>query len=173
MAVREILQLGNPTLRMKCTTVKSFGDDHVQSVAADLLDTLSDFRSRRGFGRGIAAPQIGVSERIVVLHTDQPLVLVNPVILRRSRRHMTLWDDCFCFPDILARVRRSLSVEVRYQDENGRRHTLKAGGGLSELLQHEIDHLDGILAVDRAIDSKHIVFRTEYEKWGKGKAIAL
>ena len=80
---------------------------------------------------------------------------------------MTLWDDCFSFPDLLVKVRRNLSIEVRYQDMQGEKHTLKAGQGLSELLQHEIDHLDGILAIDRAIDSKHIVLRSEYEKWEK------
>ena len=78
---------------------------------------------------------------------------------------MTLWDDCFSFPDILVKVNRSLSIDVRYQDEEGKKRTLRAESGLSELLQHEIDHLNGILAIDRAVDSKHIVFRSEYERW--------
>ena len=78
---------------------------------------------------------------------------------------MTLWDDCFSFPDILVKVNRSLSIDLRYQDEEGKKRTLRAESGLSELLQHEIDHLNGILAIDRAVDSKHIVFRSEYERW--------
>ena len=87
---------------------------------------------------------------------------------------MTLWDDCFSFPTLLARVRRNLTVEVRYQDVEGKHHLLKAEGALSELLQHEIDHLDGTLAIDRAIDSKHIIYRSEYEKHvGKREAVVL
>ena len=78
---------------------------------------------------------------------------------------MTLWDDCFSFPDILAKVNRNLSIEIRYRDEEGKKLSLRAESGLSELLQHEIDHLDGILAIDRAVDSKHIVYRSEYERW--------
>ena len=77
---------------------------------------------------------------------------------------MTLWDDCFSFPDILVKVKRSTTITIRFQDESGKRKTLTADGSLSELLQHEIDHLDGILAIDRAVDSKHIVLRSEWKK---------
>lgn len=167
MPVHEILQLGNPTLRAKCKPVKMFGTERLNALTADLRDTLYDFRTRNGFGRGIAAPQIGVSERVIFIHVDEPLTLINPLITRHSRRMMTLWDDCFSFPDLLVKVKRSLLIEVRYQDVLGKRRTLKAGEGLSELLQHEIDHLNGVLAVDRALDTKHIVLRSEYEKWVK------
>ena len=167
MSVREILQLGNPTLRVKCEPVKSFGTEKLTSLVNDLRDTLYDFKSRNGFGRGIAAPQIGVTERVIFIHIDEPLV--NPIIIKRSRKQMTLWDDCFSFPNLLVKVRRNLSIEVRYQDVDGRKHTLKAEDGLSELLQHEIDHINGILAIDRAIDSRHIIFRSEYDRWSKQK----
>jgi peptide deformylase len=80
---------------------------------------------------------------------------------------MTMWDDCFSFPHLSVKVKRHLSIEVRYQDVEGRKHTLRAEDGLSELLQHEIDHINGILAIDRAIDSRHIIYKTEYEKWVK------
>lgn len=169
MPVREILQLGNPTLREKCVPVRQFGNDQVHSLIADLRDTLYDFKARNGFGRGIAAPQIGVTERVIFIHIDQPLALINPVITKRSRKLMTLWDDCFSFPSLLVKVRRNLSIEVRYQDDEGKKHTLKAGDGLSELLQHEIDHINGILAIDRAIDSRYIIFRSEHERWVKQK----
>jgi len=131
----------------------------------DLHDTLEDFKARYGFGRGIAAPQIGSTQRVIFVNVGAPLAFINPVIIKRTRKQMTLWDDCFSFPDLLVKVRRSLSIEVHYQDETGKRHLLKAEGPLSELLQHEIDHIQGILAVDRAIDSKHIIYRSEYEKW--------
>jgi len=167
MPVREILQLGNPTLRENCAPVKVFGKSLV-ALAADLRDTLYDFKKNNGFGRGIAAPQIGVTERVIFIHIDEPLALINPVITKRSRKKMTLWDDCFSFPNLIVKVRRSLSIHVRYQDLRGGRHTLKAEAGLSELLQHEIDHINGVLAIDRAIDSKHIVFRSEYQRWVEG-----
>jgi peptide deformylase len=165
MAVREILLLGNPTLRVNCVPVSSFRSHEILPLVTDLHDTLYDFKLRNGFGRGIASPQIGVTQRVIFINVDEPLVLINPVIVKRSRGLMTLWDDCFSFPDLLVKVRRNISIEVRYKDENGKAQRLSVKGGLSELLQHEIDHINGVLAVDRAVDSKHIVFRSEYERW--------
>ncbi len=160
MAVRDILLLGNPALRAPCARVRSFPG--ARGTVRDLRDTWADFRRRRGFGRGIAAPQIGVQDRVVYL--AEIGALINPAITRRSRQTMTLWDDCFSFPDLLVKVRRHLRVSVEYQDVAGRKRTLAAEGGLAELLQHEIDHLDGILALDRAVDSRHIILRSEWEK---------
>lgn len=164
MAVREILLLGNPLLRARSAQVKRFHDAGIGRLTDDMRDTLQDFRERSGFGRGIAAPQIGSSLRAIVIDVDGPLPLINPVITRRSRKMMTLWDDCFSFPDILAKVRRNLAIEVRYQDLDGKHHMMSAEGGLSELLQHEIDHLDGVLAIERAIDARHIIYRSEYQR---------
>ena len=165
MPIREILQLGNPILRAQCAAVRSFGTQELMAVVNDLRDTLNDFRQRNGFGRGIAAPQIGNTIRVVFIQMDEPLVLINPVITGRSRKLMTLWDDCFSFPNLVVKVKRHLAVDVRYQDADGKRHSLRAEDGLSELLQHEVDHVNGVLAIDRAIDSKHVIFRSEYEKW--------
>jgi peptide deformylase len=169
MATREILQLGNPVLRETCAPVRSFDPDRLEGIVRDLRDTLDDVRRRNGFGRGIAAPQIGVTERLIFVDVGTPLAMVNPVIIQRSRKKMTLWDDCFSFPDLMVKVKRNLAVQVRYQDLQGRRHTLEAGGALSELLQHEIDHLNGVLAIDRAIDSRHIAYRRELEKKEKAR----
>ncbi len=164
MSVQPIAQLGNPILRVRCTPVREFGSDAVREVAIDLRDTLREFRARNGFGRGIAAPQIGKTQRILFINTGEPMPLVNPVIVRRSRTRMTLWDDCFSFPDLVVKLRRNVSVEVTYQDLEGRKHRLEAEGSLAELLQHEIDHLDGVLAIDRAIDSRHIAYRSELHR---------
>jgi peptide deformylase len=84
-----------------------------------------------------------------------------------------LWDDCFSFPDILVHVERNCSIEVAFLDERGRRSSLKAEGAFSELLQHEIDHLNGVLAIDRAVDSRHIILRSEYNKLADKSHIAL
>jgi peptide deformylase len=174
MAVREILLLGNPGLRKRSVPVRGFGHQKWSALVGDLQDTLADFRDLQVFGRGISAPQIGHNYRVIFLHIDRPFPLINPVIVRRSRRTMTLWDDCFSFPDLVVRVRRHLQVDVRYQDLAGKRHILRAEGAMSELIQHEIDHLDGILAIDRAIDTRHIIYRSEHERWQQaGGGVAL
>ena len=173
MSTKPIVLLGNPLLRQKARSVDAFRTDDLRRLADDLHDTLLDFRQVHGFGRGIAAPQIGVLQRIIFINVDQPMPLVNPRIVRRSRRLMSLWDDCFSLPNLLAKVRRNLAVEVQYRDLDGKKHQLHAEGALSELLQHEIDHLDGVLTIDRAIDSKHIVFRDEWEKANREEEIRL
>ena len=164
MAVREILLLGNPLLRERCRRVPSTDAPAIKTVITDLRDTLQKFRRERGFGRGIAAPQIGARERVIYIDYEYTGALVNPKIVRRSRKKFLMWDDCFSFPDLLVRVERSTAIEVAFEDEAGKRRRLSASGGLSELLQHEIDHLDGVLAIDRAVDSRHIILRSEYEK---------
>jgi len=162
--VREITLLGNPVLRQKCQRVRDFDAEETKIVIRDLTDTLAEFQSRKGFGRGIAAPQIGSTKQIIVLDFEIKGPLINPKITSRSQRAFRLWDDCFSFPDLVVMVDRSYRITVEYRDEAGKPQTLKAEGGLSELLQHEIDHLNGILAIDRAIDPRHIVLRSEHEK---------
>jgi len=165
MAQREILRLGHPALRARASRVRSFGSSALATLVGDLGETLEAWQREHGNGRAIAAPQIGVLQRVIVTRTEEgPPVLINPVITRRSRTRMVLWDDCLSFPTLVVKVRRHLSVDVRYQDTHGQSRTISARGALAELLQHEIDHLDGILAIDRAIDSRHIVYRDEHER---------
>jgi peptide deformylase len=164
MPAREILLLGNPVLRQRCSAVRTPLSDEIRSIIVDLRDTLAAFRSQRGFGRGIAAPQIGSTQRIIYINSDYTGALINPKIVSKSRMKFRLWDDCFSFPDLLAYVQRNHSISVEFLDEQGKRKQLRAEGAFSELLQHEIDHLEGILAIDRAIDSRHIILRSEYEK---------
>jgi peptide deformylase len=164
MSAREILLLGNPILRQKCSSVKSVDSEETRTIINDLRETLERFRTQRGFGRGIAAPQIGASRKIIYIDYEYTGPLINPNIVRRSRKKFHLWDDCFSFPDILAYVQRNYSIEVAFTNERGQKKKLRAVGALSELLQHEIDHLSGVLAIDRAVDTRHIVLRSEYEK---------
>ena len=164
MPIREILLLGNPTLRVKCEKVRNFSDRKLKQTIEDLRDTLEEFRRTHGFGRGIAAPQIGVTRRIVFIDVTSPMAMINPEIVKKSAQKMTMWDDCFSFPAMLVKVNRHAKITVRYHDENGVKQQVEADGGLAELLQHEMDHLNGILAIDRAIDSKHIIMRSVWEK---------
>ncbi len=161
MAVRKIRLLGDPVLRMKCKPVREFSSTEVQRAIRDLRDTLEDFRSKHRFGRGIAAPQIGLLLNIIYIRSERLGPLINPKIIRRSKRVFKVWDDCFSFPDLLVQVRRNTTVEIVYHDLDGTRKSLKASHGLSELLQHEIDHINGILAIDRAINRQSIVLRSE------------
>jgi peptide deformylase len=167
MAGREILQLGNPLLWQVSAEVSDVTAGRTQSIIRDLSDTLAAFRGRTGFGRGIAAPQIGHGQRIVFIRM-QPAgfagALVNPRIVWRSPERMELWDDCFSFPDLMVRVSRATRIRVDYQDEGGAPQNIEAEGDLSELLQHEIDHLDGILAVDRAAAPHALMTRAEWER---------
>lgn len=162
--VQRIRLLGDPVLRERCEPVKEFHSGETKALIRDLRETLADFRARRGFGRGIAAPQIGSTKQIIYIDFEIRGALINPKIIRRSGRTFRLWDDCFSFPDIMVMVERWYTITVSYRDEKGRKKTHKAEGALAELLQHEIDHLNGILAIDRAVDSRHIILRSEYEK---------
>ena len=173
VAIREIALLGNPVLRTKCLPVKDFGSDQTRNCIADLKDTLADFRSRKGFGRGIAAPQISTTRQIIYTDSEYRGALVNPKISQQSRKTFTLWDDCFSFPDLLVKVVRHYSITVSFKDEEGNDRILKATGAFSELLQHEIDHLHGILAVDRAVDSRHIILRSEFERFAGKRTITM
>lgn len=173
MPVQEIALLGNPILRKKCLPVKEIRSQESRACIANLRDTLAEFRARNGFGRGIAAPQIGFSRQIIYTNVDYKGALINPKIVQRSRRTFTLWDDCFSFPDILVKVERHYSISVSFLDEEGRPGNLKATGALAELLQHEIDHLHGVLAIDRAVDSNHIILRSEFNKLSQKRPITL
>jgi peptide deformylase len=164
MPVREILLLGNEQLWQRSEPVTRVESRETQEIIRDLAETLGEFRARKGFGRAIAAPQIGVSRRIIFVNTGEPMPMINPVITHTSDELMELWDDCFSFPDLMVRVRRHYEISVTYRDGLGRLQMLNASGSLSELLQHEIDHLDGILAVDRAIDGRSLALRQEIEK---------
>lgn len=165
MPGREILQLGNALLWQPSARIDDIGASSTQAVIRDLSDTLAGFRERTGFGRGIAAPQIGALQRVIFIRM-QPTgfagALVNPEINWASPERMELWDDCFSFPDLMVRVSRAVHVRVNYQDEHGAAQILEAEGDLSELLQHEIDHLDGLLAIDRAIEPHALMTRAEW-----------
>lgn len=168
MPVRPLLQLGNPILREKCQPVAEPTSPEVRSLIRDLEDTLAYWRSNTGYGRGIAAPQIGVCERVIFLKLPdgEPWPLLNPEIVERSQEKIIVWDACLSFLSIFMQVERHRQIAVRYQDLAGQAVKFTAGDdhNLSELLQHEIDHLDGMLAIDRVVDLKTICTRQEFEK---------
>jgi peptide deformylase len=165
MPIREILQLGNPTLLEKSERVADIRAAALQSTILDLSDTLASFRAATSYGRAIAAPQLGILQRIIFVRM-QPTgfcsALINPEIVWADSERMELWDDCFSFPELLVRVSRAARVTVDFYDEQGVQQRVEASGDLSELLQHEIDHLDGILAVERAVSPQAFCTRQEW-----------
>jgi len=168
MPVRPILQLGDPLLRQRAVAVEDPAAPEMRDLIRDLADTLAHWRCATGYGRGIAAPQLGELQRVIFLKLPEaePWPLINPEIIERSAEKIIVWDACLSFLSIFMQVERHRQVTVRYQSLNGETHEFKAGDdrNLSELLQHEIDHLDGILAIDRVIDVKTICTREEFEK---------
>jgi len=163
MPARRILQLGDPLLRAISKPVKT--SKAAAALFNDLRDTLHDFQRGHGFGRGISAVQIGEPKRLIYIEFEgRSYSLRNPVYEEQSAEKFQLWDDCFSFPHLLVWLERSQAVRIRYEDEQGAAQTLEATGAFSELLQHEMDHLDGILAVDRALGRDAFCTREEYQR---------
>ena len=170
MAAKEILQLGNPVLLERCDPVAEDELDFAVAVAADLRDTKNAFRAKYGWGRAIAAPQIGVLKCIVFMEAEpgNPVVFINPEMSRESSQMMAVWDHCMSFPELLVQVKRHRACQVSYFDAQWRSQTMPAEDELSELLQHELDHLDGIIATMRAIDGSRFALQSQKELLGEG-----
>jgi peptide deformylase len=161
MTVRKVLLLGNPQLYKVSDEVRESELESLGTTIQDLHDTLMDFRSKHNAGRAIAAPQIGVLKRLIYMHIEKPTVIINPVLKNRSDEMIEVWDDCMSFPDLLVHVLRHQSCTIEYFDEEWKRHSLNLIDDLSELLQHEVDHLNGILAVSRAMDGRSYALRSQ------------
>ncbi|MBI4873159.1 MAG: peptide deformylase [Acidobacteria bacterium] len=169
MPARRILQLGDPMLRLKSEPVAR--PEEAALVLRDLRATLHAFQREHGFGRGISAIQIGVPLRLIYVEFEsQTYSLLNPEWEWRSEEKFVLWDDCFSFPNLVVKLERSAAVRLCYQEPTGRDCTLAAEGALSELLQHEMDHQDGVLAVDRALDANSLATRAEWLRQGASRS---
>lgn len=160
-----VLLLGDPRLRVRSNEVQDFESPEFLQAREALAATLVDFRRRHGFGRAISAPQIGVAQRFIAVNLgDGVFFVVNPLITMRSDESFTMWDDCMSFPELFVKVQRHRTISLSYQDERG---TTRAWERMeiapAELLQHEIDHLDGVLAVDRARPGNSIVIKSVFE----------
>jgi peptide deformylase len=160
MAARRILQLGDPLLRSVSVPIAA---RDASEVLQDLEDTLAEFRRTHGFGRAISAIQIGSAVRVIFMQVDGVRYeLINPEFTWRKPERFELWDACFSFPNLMVRLRRHASVRLKYANRDGSITEIEAAGALSELIQHEMDHLDGVLAVDRALDRNSLCTREEW-----------
>jgi peptide deformylase len=147
MALLEILQAPHPMLKAKAKPVARI-DDKLRRLAADMLETMY-----KAPGIGLAAPQVGISERLIVIDVAEgderrPMALVNPEIVWCSGECATAEEGCLSLPGQFADVTRPQQVKVSYLSEHGEERELAAEGLLARCVQHEIDHLDGVLFVD-------------------------
>ena len=151
---REILLLGDPRLYRVSEPVQKEDCANLLLTVRDLHDTLFDYREKHHAGRAIAAPQIGCMKRLIYMHIEKPVILINPELEFIGEEMITVLDDCMSFPGLLVKVRRYKTAKITFRDPDWEQHTMDLSGDLSELLQHEYDHLDGILATMRAIDNR-------------------
>ena len=155
----DILLLGDPMLYKVSEPILKSELPLVRGWSADLHHAMEEIRARYHFGRAIAAPQLGIMKRLIYVNIDEPIIIINPRLKDASHAMMEVWDDCMCFPNLLVRVMRHRSVTMHYLDENWQQKAWKVQDDLSELLQHEYDHLDGILSPMRAIDDRSFKWR--------------
>ncbi|CAF3840464.1 unnamed protein product [Adineta steineri] len=165
-----ICLIGDPHLRRSNELVLNLRDGFVQATKFRLHRALAEFRRKNGFGRGISACQIGVNLRMIALNLGYgPLTLINPNIVWSSSDMITMWDDCMSIPRLLVKKQRSKSISIVYTDDNGHKQEWnELDVSISELLQHEMDHLDGILNIDKPFkdnnENESIISMDEYER---------
>ena len=154
MAIKDILLLGNPLLYEKSEPVLTEEITALLPKIELMFDTVIDFRNKYGTGRAIAAPQVGLLKRIICLNTDKKVAMINPEITDLSNEMFEVWDDCMSFPNLLVKVMRHKKLTISFYDLNWKRQTWHLEDDMAELIQHEYDHLDGILATQKVIENQ-------------------
>lgn len=178
MAVREVLKMGHPTLRVKAEPipVEELKSKDFKDLIADMLETMEEEE-----GIGIAAPQIGVSKQVAIVgvpkenprYPDLPedeepevdfdiLVVINPTITVLDDTPSGFWEGCLSVPGLRGYVERPSKIKVDYTDIHGEKQVIEASGFAATVFQHELDHLDGVLYVDRVEDKTKLAFMDEY-----------
>lgn len=179
MVIKNFPQIGNPKLREKSKKVDDLNSPELKKLVKNLLDTMVPTKLI-----GIAAPQIGKNVRVFATHMrrvktrkdskdEKPRVFINPKIIKLSKEKVEGWEGCGSVlkGELFALVPRSKKVEIEALNEHGEKFTLKAEGLLARIIQHEYDHLDGILFTDRVVNKKSMMQQKEYLKAIKEKRI--
>jgi len=157
--IADILLLGDPRLYQVCEPVLQAELPLVKDWVADMAYVMNEVRAKYHFGRAIAAPQLGIMKRLVYMNIDKPVVFINPELTSLSGEMFELWDDCMSFPNLLVKVSRHKHLTLKYLDESWQPQVWKMEDALAELLQHECDHLNGVLCTMRAIDERSFRWR--------------
>ncbi len=168
MTIRKLHLLGSPVLRQRAAPVAAV-DDEVQRLVDDLFETM-----RAAKGVGLAANQVGVPRRVAVVDTGEetppPLVLVNPRIVQAGDVTETVEEGCLSIPDLYGDVERPLAVVLEALDREGRPYRIDLSGFKARAVQHEIDHLDGVLFLDHLSAVKRSLLVAKWKKSRKGKS---
>ena len=171
MAIRNLRYDGDMILYKESKEVEVF-DEHIKQIVEDMFETMYKYN-----GVGLAAPQIGILKRILVIDTgekDEKLEMINPKITKLEKE-VILSEGCLSFPNVFGNVRRYNYTEAEYMTKDGEKKIIKAEGLLAQAIQHEIDHLNGVLFIDQVIDGKfytfdekgkkkNIVYKSKYDK---------
>ena len=155
MTIRQIRALPDPVLRQKAKRVSTIGSS-IQQLIDDMVETIQQAK-----GVGLAAPQVGVSLRLVVLQMpgEEPITIINPEIVKRSGEQEVA-EACLSVPGYAGEIKRSVSVTVKGRDRQGKAIRLKATDLMAQALEHELDHLDGVLYIDH-IESQDKLHKAE------------
>ena len=171
MTIKPLIILPDPILRQASKPIERV-DDELKRLADDMLETMYDAP-----GIGLAAIQIGVPRRMLVIDVSregedkQPQVFINPEILKASDERSVYEEGCLSIPDYYAEVERPATITVKYLDRDGKELTAEADGLLATCLQHEIDHLNGVLFIDHISRLKREMVIKKFTKAAKSKAI--
>ena len=165
MAILKVARMGHPVLRRVATPIDpaQIGSPSVQGLIRDLLDTVEEYE-----GAGLAAPQVHASVRMVVLTLDPEVgmeVWINPVLTPTTRDQVESYEGCLSIPGLRGRVRRAAEVHVEALDGNGAPVSMNLEGFPAIVAQHECDHLDGVLYVDK-MQPRTLTFTEEHQRWG-------
>jgi peptide deformylase len=174
MAILEVLKMGHPVLRQVATEVslEEISNVEMASFISDMIETMNQQQ-----GIGLAAPQIGVSKKIAIIRvpTDSqrcpeseqsPLfVLFNPTVKVLDQDKIGCWEGCLSVPNLKGYVERPCKIEVNYLDKNAQAQTFIAEDFLSIVFQHELDHLDGVLYIDKLKSTQLLAFNEEYDQF--------
>ncbi len=144
MALLEIKKYPDPVLRKKCQKVEEVTEE-IKKLGWDMIETMT-----KALGIGLAVPQVGELKRIIVVSIEtSPQVFINPKIIQKSKEIVIDEEGCLSFPELFLKIKRAKWVEIEALNENGEKIHLKTEGLSARIFQHEIDHLDGILFIDR------------------------
>ena len=168
--ILQISQLGNPLLRRQSQVIENIKDDRIQQLIDNLISTV-----QHGHGVGIAAPQVASCDRLFIVAsrpnlrypqapTMEPTAMINPRIVASSTEKVKDWEGCLSIPGIRGLVPRSKAIEIEYTSRDGELHQQELTDFVARIFQHEHDHLDGIVFLDRVESTHELITEDEYQK---------
>jgi peptide deformylase len=165
-----ITQLGQPVLRHVCAAVRHPTSKDIQSLIEDMIVAM-----KKAKGVGIAANQVGVGKKLFIVAPEPsvrypkapkmaPVAMLNPTLVKHSKKMVTDWEGCLSIPGLRARVPRYQAIEIEYTDRQGDRLRAELTGFIARIFQHEFDHINGMVYLDRVTDTRTFMMESEFRK---------